>query len=357
MKKALNYHVFVVLLALSVLGTAAQALPVGDAITAVADRLVNTQITADPDPSKVGTWAGEENFTGSIVAGLVNAYQITGNSSYLSAAELGGQHIVDVHSSNLYGDEAYALSLLGEITGDPTYSAPVQNFYNGLDTYGYIRGFKGTDASNAAFYVAEHTVAADKVGAADAGVWRQALVQFLARVDDDTAFYPVQSMGIATWALAKTGDMDSQRVDPFGLVGEDVWQDVVLSDLPTMLAAHQNAGSGSTEDMFFHRFDHTAAGPGYKDSGYVEDQAFGLLGLIAANETIPGFNVDGNIRAGRIAMAAGVGSDGIVYEHMIDGGIHTAVFAGEWLQAIPEPTTMALLGIGGVLISRRRKNA
>jgi len=321
----------------------AHALPIPQAITAVADRLVATQITAGP---LAGTWAGEEPFTGSIVAGLVHAYELTGNSAYLDAAKLGGDYILSVHSSNPYGDEAYALSRLTEVGAGAGYGDTAKNFYNSLDSYGYIRGFRGTDASNAVFYVAEHAVAAYKVGADDAAVWRDALVAFLARVGDDAAFYPVQSLGVATWALNQIGPMDGTRVDPFGLIGEDMWEDVVLADLVAMLAAQQDPSN----DTFFHRFDHTAAGPGFAASGYLEDQAFGLLGLITSGNPA----LDGNILAGRIAMANGIASDGIVYEHIINGGAAFAVYAGEFLQAIPEPTTMLMLGIGGLLLRRRR---
>ncbi|HEX42009.1 MAG TPA: hypothetical protein ENN81_08110, partial [Phycisphaerales bacterium] len=176
-----------------------QALPVNssEAITAVADRLVAMQ-----NPG--GTWTGEEPFTGSIVAGLVQASQnISGplSTQYLDAAKLGGDYIVLNHGSNLYGDEAYALARLTEAGAGAQYGQAAKDFYNSLDTYGYIRGFRGTDASNAVFYVAQHAVAAYKVGADDAAVWRDALVSFLARVGDDAAFYPVQSLGAATWAL------------------------------------------------------------------------------------------------------------------------------------------------------------
>ena len=54
--------------------------------------------------------------------------------------------------------------------------------------------------------------------------------------------------------------MDGTRVDPFGLIGEDIWEGIALADLVGMLSGHQDAADGT----FYHRFDHAAAGPGLK---------------------------------------------------------------------------------------------
>jgi hypothetical protein len=334
-----------VVLAIGIVGlmlacSTVQALPINQSITAVADRLVATQAVD-------GSWAGEELFTGSIVAGLVHAYELTGNPVYMASAEAGGAYIMTTNGTNPYGDEAYALARLTEITGNMVYSDTAKSFYNSIDTYGYIRGFIATDASNAVFYVANNAVAANKVGADDAAVWRDALVQYLAQIDDDAAQYPVMSVGVATWALNQIGPMDGTRVDPFGLIGQDIWEDVLLSDLVTMVADQIDPSN----DTFYHRLDHTAAGPGFETSGYLEDTVFGLLGLISANDP----SLDAEILAGRIAMANGIAPDGIAYEHMINGGANFATFAGEFLQAIPEPATMILLGIGGLLAARKRR--
>ena len=304
----------------------AMALPIDQSREAIADRLVAEQA---PD----GSWPEEADFTGSIVAGMVSAYEAVGKAEYKAAAELGGNFILKIAEGNFYGDEAYALARLTEITEDTAYADAVRDFYDTLDTYGYIRGYQETDRSNAVFYMAHHAVAAYKVGAMDAGIWRQALIQYLSLIDDDVAYYPVMSLGVATWALSKTGPLDDTKIDPFGLIGEEYWQDVALSDLPDILVSHlvltPSEGHAST---FYHRFDHAPAGEDFEASGYAEDTIFSLLGLRAASTEEKDFY--GEILGATVVLCRPVTTDGIVYEHIWSGGETQYVYGGEMLQAI-----------------------
>ncbi len=305
---------------------AAMALPIDQAREAIADRLVAEQ-AAD------GSWPEEADFTGSIVAGMVSAYEVVGKAEYKAAAELGGIFILEYAEGNFYGDEAYALARLSEITEDTTYADAVRDFYDGLDVYAYIASFQETDRSNAVFYVAHHTVAAHMVGAMDAEIWREALIQYLSLIDDDVAYYPVMSLGVATWALAQTGPLDETRINPFGFVGEDYWTDVTLSDLPDILVSHLILiPSQGHEGTFYHRFDHAPAGEDFEASGYTEDTIFGLLGLMATATAEKDFYVE--ILSAIIMLSRPVTSDGIVYEHVSSGGASYYTYGGEMLQAI-----------------------
>ena len=256
----------------------AMALPIKEARAAIADRLVTEQA---PD----GSWPEEADYVGSIVAGMARAYEVVGKDKYKAAAELGGNFILGISEGNFYGDEAYALALLTEITGDTAYADAVRQFYNSVDTYAYIRAYQETDRSNAVFYIAHHAVAAHKVGATDAGIWRQGLIEYLSLISDDVAYYPVMSLGVATWALAQTGPLDDTKLDPF------YWGDVALSDLPDILLSHLviSPKDGIT-GTFYHRFDHTSAGENFEASGYVEDTVFAVLGLMAATTSEKNFD-------------------------------------------------------------------
>jgi hypothetical protein len=290
---------------------ASMAVPPDEVIIACSDHLAASQ-------NLFGTWDDEEDFTGSIVAGLVRAYEETGDTDYIASAKLGVAYILDVAGGNFFGDEAYALARFTEVTGEQSLADIVLEFYDGLDTAAYISGFNETDLSNAVFYVAHHAVAAYKVGAADAGMWRTALIEYLSLIDDDLAYYPVMSLGVATWALAQTGAMDDTTINPDG-TSENYLVDVKLSDLPDILSIHQ-AISGPYAGSFYYRFDHTPAGPVFEVGGYTEDTVFGLLGLIAVNGTVA---VDGVVRDfgqeiqdARKVLAVGIPASGIVYGHI-----------------------------------------
>jgi len=321
------------------------------AITRAADRL-------DASQAVNGSWTGETYFTGSIVAGLVNAYQVLGTASYKTAAEDGGTWILTNSSPNFLGDEAYSLTRLSGISADPSVNAwrtAASGFYTAVSTggtSGYVSAYTGTNPSNAVFYLANHVVAATYVGAADQSIWRQGLIDFLSDVTDDTADYPVMALGIATWALAQSGSMDSTKINPAAGSGT-YWYNKTLADLPGLLAGHQ-VTSGDNADSFFWRFDHTAPGGG-DPSGFTEDTVFGTLGLIAANDANPALAFDDEILAARLVLASGVAGDGKMYEHIWSGGADYHTYAGETLQALPEPASLAFLATGGMLLLARRR--
>ena len=300
---------------------AAMALPIEQAREAIADRLVAEQA---PD----GSWPEEADYTGSIVEGMVSAYEVVGKDEYKAAAELAGDFILKISEGNFYGDEAYALARLTEITGDTAYADAVRQFYFLVDTYAYIRGYQETDRSNAVFYIAHHAVAAHKVGATDAGVWRQALIEYLSLISDDVAYYPVMSLGVATWALAQTGPLDDTKLYPF------YWGDVALSDLPDILLSHLVISpTDGLPGTFYHRFDHTPASEEFKASGYVEDTVFALLGLMAATTSEKNFYEV--ILGAQEMLCLPIRSDGIVYERIVlSVGKSYHVFGSDILRAL-----------------------
>lgn len=297
------------------------ALPIKQAREAVADRLVNEQA---PD----GSWPEETDYVGSIVAGMLRAYEVVGKDEYKAAAELGGDFILEISEGNFYGDEAYALALLSEVTGDTAYADAVREFYLLVDTYSYISAFQETDRSNAVFYIAHHAVAAHKVKAADAGMWRQALIDYLSLIADDVAYYPVMSLGVATWALAQTGPLDDTKLDPF------YWGDVALSDLPDIILSHLVIDpTEGIINSFYHRFDHTAAGKDFESSGYTEDTVFAVLGLMAA--TTSEVSYDEDILSAQVMLCLPVRSDGFVYENILSSTLASYyVFGGDVLRAL-----------------------
>jgi hypothetical protein len=314
------------------------ALPLNETVETVADCLVANQ-------NSDGSWSAELGYTGSILAGLLQAYQVQEKASYLEAGELAVQFIFDSAGGNFYGDEAYALARLSEITGEQVYADVVRDFYNMLDTYAYIKGYDATFRDKAVFFIAYHSVAAHMVGANDAAIWREALISRLSLIGDDASYFPVMTLGVATWALALTGPMDDTLIDPFGLSDVNYWDGVTLKDLPDILASHQVL-DGEYAGSFYVRYDHMAPGPGFETSGYTEDTAFGVLGLIAADaldqtdetddtgaDDGTGWDFDKEIQNARDVLSLAVHQSGLVQDHIWLGAYMYFVFSGEMLQA------------------------
>ena len=178
------------------------ALTINEAVDTVANKLWEHQIK---DGITVGYWPGEMSLTGSIVAGMVSAYELGCNVDYKESAELGGDFILWVAQDNFYGDEIYALMRLSQISSDPCdnpWRSAVSDFYESVKnsaggTENYISNFYAIESSTAVFFLANHVMAAYYVDAADKKIWRQKLINFLSRVDD-SSYYPVMALGAAS---------------------------------------------------------------------------------------------------------------------------------------------------------------
>ena len=316
---------------------AVSALTINEAVESISERLVNDQII---EGNKTGTWLAEADFTGSIVAGLVDAYELTSESSYKDSAELGGNYILwSAWETFFYGDEAYALTRLSEISDDPNdnpWREALNDFYwfvktDPGGTQDYIDRFVGTEPSNAVFYIAHNVVAAYYVDAEDKEIWRQELIDWLSLVDDDTSEYPVMALGVATWALAKTGPLDETLIDSSG-EGAAYWENKKLEDLPFLILANQVPDGQPGEGSFYWKFQHSEGDP----NNYTEDAVFATLGLVAASQVIPdpNINLDPDITAAREALLNGISSEGEVYENLSQEGALYYTYSGEMLQVL-----------------------
>jgi len=322
---------------------------VEDAITRAADDLVS-------DQQGSGSWL-EPGFTGECVAGLANAYLLTGQGGYQTAAESGGDYCLfdsgydsvnhNYANGGLFAGGAYGLTRLSQISGNPadnSWRTAVEDFYEqvrtGPGTQTYVNSILSNAVDPSAVYdIARHTVAASYVGASDQGILRTGLITALADIDvgDDSQ---IMALGSAVWGLAQTGAMDSTLVDP-SAPGGSLWDGITLANLSPMLAGEQ-----ALDGSFYINFAH---GDG---SGFTEGTAMGTLGLIAADESI----YASEILDARLALAGGVDTGGDVYwEIGNDGSPQYYFLAGETLEALPEPGTLLVLGVGGLLCLYRRR--
>jgi hypothetical protein len=337
----------VVVLALSASGIGAELLP-GDAVRLIATYLQQSQTSDGPD---CGLWPGEELFMGSITAGMTCAYESTDDSTFLLAARFGASHLLDRANANGYllGDEAYALVKMSQVRQQEASPNPgvydewldsLKAFYGSLSgnhsTLEYVGLFDGLEASNNVFYFAHYAVAAYYVDDPDKEIWRDALIAELSRVQDDEFSCPVTALGVATWALAQTGDLDDTPVagarDP-----SPYWDGMTLRDLPRLLLSHQVPPGEQFAGSFYWRFDHTSGDRPGMVSGFTEDVAYGALGLAAAGSLQDNLNKQ-DLRLGVLlaqeALLQGIDAEGTVYEHLCCQGETRYVFGGELLQAL-----------------------
>ena len=311
------------------------ALPIQEAVESIADRLVNDQVKEGISP---GIWPEEADFTGSIVAGMADAYELTSENAYKDSAELGGNFILwSAFGAFFHGDEAYALTRLSDISDDPNdnpWRAALDDFFwfvktDPGGTQEYIDRFAGAEPSTAVFYTAYNVVAAYYVDAEDKEIWRQGLIDWLSLVDDDTSEYPVLALGIATWALTKTGPLDETLIDPSG-EGAPYWDARKLEDLPVLLSNHQVPEGQPGEGSFYWKFRHNEGDP----NNYTEDTIFATLGLAAVSQVAPDPNLEPVIYAAREALLNGISSEGKVYERLSQEGEFYYSYSGEMLQAL-----------------------
>jgi hypothetical protein len=310
------------------------------AIIAIATRLNLAQIK---NCEFKGSWPNEADCTGSMVAGLVGAYEVTGDITFKTSAELGGNYIIDTANGNSCGDEAFALSRLSQISNSPLdnpWREVLSNFYqiikiNVDGTQGYISQFAAVQPSTAMFHLANHVVAAYYVNAEDKDIWRQSLITYLARIDDSSSDHPVMALGIATWALANTGPLDNTLIDPNGQ-GTFYWREKKLADLPSLLLSHQVCDGEPYTGCFYRWLDYGNGETENPINGYTEDTIFATLGLISASRVNPQLHLDSAVLAACKALLEGINDEGKVFESLWIHDYDCYTFGGEMLQVLAE---------------------
>jgi len=323
------------------LAAAAPASEIPAVMDAIAARLEQNQVKQG---FNCGEWDDKWGFNGSIVTGMVDAYECAEKELYLASAALGGEFILrDVPCDAFLGDEVYAFFRLGALevaAGGGQWQSVVERFFDAVGSTPqavsrYTDLYYGVDSSTAVFYLAYFAVAAHDTNVAGAAHWRQALIDHLGCVADDMAEFPVMALGVATWGLIETGVLDDTPVGPFD--ADPYWEGVRLCDLPGLLAGHQVPEGEPFSGSFYWRLDHMSGPLPGPTAGFTEDTIYGTLGLVAfasLKENIHREDLKQAILAARDALLAGVDTDGTVYEHLSHEGKKYYAYAGEMLQVL-----------------------
>jgi len=307
-EKTKKFAVVVMSMAALLLSTGAFALhpnapeSTSEALHRVANRLVATQIQTG---SYKGAWPSiggvpVGTFTGTMAAGLADAYWMTCNPAYKAAAEKAGDFIwATAPGCSLFFDEAFAFMQLSQIACDPSdnlWRTALVDFYSCLESqppdpeYGYKEGTQlfiaqiegALSPAYAAFEVAYYTVVAYYVDTPDKAIWREKLIDLLESNNADSG-QQIFTLGAATWALAQTGDLDETPI----FVGSGSWGGfpggaaVKLQQLPPLLASYQLSAAAPTYGNHFYSI-YNPPNPGF--SGWTETNIYAAMGLAAATE-------------------------------------------------------------------------
>ncbi len=345
--KSVFFHVGVAFIVLMLSQSALMALSVSEAIETVANRLNAEQIK---NGHSKGSWPGETGLTGSIIAGMVSAYERKCKVDYRRSAQWGGDYILWAAQGNYFGDEIYTMTRLSQIASDPCdnqWRTAVDNFYYTVKygaggTEGYISNFHGTESSTAVFYMSNLVVAAYYIDSEDKQIWRQGLIEMLSQVDD-SSYYPVMALGAATWALALTGPLDETSIHSSG-EGAPYWKLKKLADLPDLLLSHQVQDGQPGAGSFYWQFGHMNPND---HGGCTEDTIFATRGIVAAYWANPDPNLKSAILSSRKALLDGINSDGRVWERLSQEGEIYYVYAGEMLQVLGELVFLGDLDLDG----------
>ncbi len=319
------------------------------------DRLVATQ-NADGGWGWPLTGVSAPNTVGPIAMGLAQAYLATGDASYLPALNKAGAFLLG-KTNNFSPSDGYLAAQLDQIFGGTTYRDHVRTYFydelaagtydrKGLgtlyDTAGYVSLIDTARANSgianlAAWDIGIGVVGAARVGA-DTSAWIAGTKNEIDQLDG-SAWYDVIGLAGAIIGLAEVGE----DFDP--TAGEHAAASS-LDDLGAILASYQIGASGG------FTWSSGAVAPGEES---VQETAYAILALAALDPATYGAEIHA---AGAWLEGFQLPSGG--WENYAGDGENNeitgeALWAIRTAQAVPEPSTLALLLIGGLGCLRHRR--
>ena len=310
------------------LASAAGAATIEDALELAADRLVGGGDPGVPPP------VPDLDIPGDVISGLIDAYEAIGKPRYKSCAEALAQRVWPLWIEDPYallGDRAYALTRLSDVAPDPNnnqWRDGVSGWFGGFEDAADVNQFIDDlidgylEGSVSLFYFAHYAMAAEYVDDTYKDVYRSAVIDALADLDEDDDF-PVMGLGAAVWALAQTG----AGLDGTVIADSGPWAGVTLAELPSLLAGHQVPMGSPFAGSFYWTFDHTGSDLSF-EAGYVWETAYGVLGLNAAG------GYESEVTMGQQALTVGVDDDGDVCDHICESVACLDASSGEALRAL-----------------------
>jgi PEP-CTERM motif len=304
------------------------------------------------------------NITGPIGLGMINAYGQTNDPAHLASATDAG-NALDGLTANWVGtyNPMFMVALFDE-TGNNAYLNQAQSFFNALTAGTYERGAiinhdtttfitaVQTEGGRAAQWInlrpwefAPLTYAASRAGTpAQQAAFLQATkdgIETLDSSDPNTAFSDLLGLAGGVMGLSQMNVDFDPTAGAFASASS-------TADMADILAGNQNV-NGS---WYWHS---NLAAPAADDED-LQTTAYALLALLEANDL---GQYDDEIVSGRNYL---LGQQQVNGGWISPGGSENAEVDGEVLWAlsatagvVPEPASMALLGLGGLAMLKRKR--
>lgn len=300
----------------------------------------------DLDPSS----GSSTKAIGPTAMGLAQAYRQTLDPGHLAALQSAGGFLLS--KTNTFSPaDGYLAVELDSIFAVTTYSDHITaNFYDALSAGTYNRNGAGILYDTPAYI---NLIRSERSGA----------IANLAAWDLGTGLYSAQLLGVDTsqWVAgtkAEIEQLDANKwYDVLGLAGSILGLASVGEDFDP--ASGEHAAASSLSELCDILAGYQISGGGFAwNSGYVfsgggnetvQETAYSILAMAALDAAAYSHNIEG---AQSYLQSVQLPTGG--WENHFASGENNEI-TGEALWAIPEPTVLALLAIGGAAILRRQR--